>query len=113
MTPESLADSWSLALATLLLLETNQRWLNTNPACEPQLGRRGLYAALGGLADTGGREQDMLWILGLSDGTRSLLDIAEQSGAPFARLAEVADLLAGHGLLVPATRGGAPDRGGA
>ena len=102
VTPESLADSWTVALATLLLLERNQRWRNTNPTCEPQLGRRGLYATLGGRGDTGGREKDMLWILGLSDGTRTLLDIAEQSGAPFARLAEVADLLAEHGLLVPA-----------
>jgi aminopeptidase-like protein len=41
----------------------------------------------------------MLWVLNFSDGTHSLLDIAERSHVAFARLREAADLLAAKGLL--------------
>ncbi len=30
------------------VIENNRRYRNTNPYCEPQLGKRGLYRALGG-----------------------------------------------------------------
>ena len=57
--------------------------VNLSPKGEPQLGRRGLYAALGG--DKGGGESAMamLWVLNLADGRHSLLDIAERSGLAF------------------------------
>jgi aminopeptidase-like protein len=38
-------------------------------------------------------------VLNLSDGTHSLLDIAERSGLDFATVRAVAVELAGHGLL--------------
>jgi aminopeptidase-like protein len=41
----------------------------------------------------------MLWILNLSDGTHSLLDIAQRSGLPFNLIAETAATLRAHGLL--------------
>jgi aminopeptidase-like protein len=41
----------------------------------------------------------MLWVLNLSDGSHSLLDIAERAGLPFASIHRAADLLAAHGLL--------------
>jgi aminopeptidase-like protein len=41
----------------------------------------------------------MLWVLNLSDGSHSLLDIAEQSGRPFPLIRRAADLLLQHGLL--------------
>lgn len=97
--PEFLADSFAKYLAVLDVLEKNRAYLNTNPKCEPQLGKRGLYGALGGLKDTKEREMAMLWVLNLSDGAHTLLDIADRAGYPFALVSEVADLLQEHGLL--------------
>ena len=42
--------------------------VNTNPNCEPQLGRRGLYDAIGGRADREQAQLAMLWVLNQSDG---------------------------------------------
>jgi aminopeptidase-like protein len=43
----------------------------------------------------------MLWVLNLSDGEHSLLDIAERARTPFRLVAETAELLQANGLLVP------------
>ena len=44
-------------------------------------------------------ELAMLWVLNLSDGKHSLLDIAERSGCAFDTIKESADLLLQHQLL--------------
>ena len=62
------------------VLEGNRRYLNLNPKCEPQLGRRGLYRTIGGDDAGRSRELALLWVLNLSDGEHGLLDIAERSG---------------------------------
>ena len=41
-----------------------------------------------------------LWVLNLSDGKHSLLDIAERSGISFPSISEAADLLMPEGLLL-------------
>jgi len=41
----------------------------------------------------------LLWVLNQSDGTRTLLDIAETSGLSFAEIRCAADLLREKGLL--------------
>jgi aminopeptidase-like protein len=41
----------------------------------------------------------MLWILNLSDGMHSLLDIAERANLPFAVIRRTAQLLQDHELL--------------
>jgi aminopeptidase-like protein len=41
----------------------------------------------------------MLWVLNQSDGTTSLLDIAERSDLPFGHISWAADALLNHGLL--------------
>lgn len=97
--PEYLADSFSLFLSILNVLEHNRRYLNQNPQCEPQLGRRGLYQAIGGENDKKLRELALLWVLNLSDGSNALLDIAERSGIQFSHLREVTDILLSHSLL--------------
>src|SRR5262249_16479820 len=74
--PEALESSLTAYLSVFHVLEKNDRYLNLNPKCEPQLGKRGLYRAMGGLPDAGQRELAMLWVLNLSDGRHSLLDIA-------------------------------------
>ena len=47
----------------------------------------------------------MLWILNLSDGAHSLLDIAERANLPFPVVRRAAQLLQQHGLLAVSLRG--------
>lgn len=98
--PEALRESLELCLAAVDVLERNRVYVSTNPYCEPQLGRRGLYGAVGGYSPQE-YQLTMLWVLNLADGEHSLLEIAERAGAPFAMVADIADRLIEHGLLVP------------
>jgi aminopeptidase-like protein len=81
------------------VLERNRRYVNLSPYGEPQLGKRGLYGSLGGRSDTKQAQLAMLWMLNLSDGEHSLLDIADRSGLPFAVLTEAAEALSAVGLI--------------
>jgi aminopeptidase-like protein len=101
--PTYLADSLSKYLAVLDVLEGNGTYLNTNPKCEPQLGKRGLYQAIGGQANRKASQMAMLWVLNLADGKHTLLDIAERSSLPFSLIRHTADLLLDHGLLEEAS----------
>ncbi len=93
VTAYALGNSFARLLDILLLLEGNRTFLNRNPHCEPQLGKRGLYDSIGD------NELAMLWVLNLSDGRHSLLDIAERSGVSFAAVQGAAELLRRHCLL--------------
>jgi aminopeptidase-like protein len=97
--PVYLADSLSKCLSVLYVLENNETYLNRNPKCEPQLGKRGLYQMIGGGPDNRVRELAMLWVLNLSDGNFSLLDIADRSGLQFETIKDAADALVEHHLL--------------
>lgn len=97
--PEKLEESFDACLQILRLLERNGTFLNLNPKCEPQLGRRGLYGVLGGGSDAGARELAMLWVLNLSDGSHSLLNITERSNIPFDSICAAAEALQQKGLL--------------
>jgi aminopeptidase-like protein len=99
---ESLEDSLEVCWEALGLLEANRRYRNLNPRCEPQLGRRGLYGSIGGRSDAEERQMAMLWVLNLSDGAHSLLDVAERSNLEFWMVAEAARALRDGGLLRPA-----------
>lgn len=98
--PAKLAESLRVCAAIVDVLEHNRRYINLNPYCEPQLGRRNLYRSTGGEAipeEINAR----LWVLNLSDGQHSLLDIAERSGLRFPLVCEAADLLLQNHLLSP------------
>jgi len=97
--PPYLADSFAKVWSTLYVLENNRIYVNQNPKCEPQLGRRGLYRAIGGQAHAEVNELAMLWVLNLSDGQYSLVDIAERSGLGFDSIKKAADVLLEHDLL--------------
>ena len=105
---DALGDALAAYVEVLAILEENRRWLNTSPKGEPQLGKRGLYRAIGGLPDPGRHSFAMLWVLNLSDGESDLLAIAERSGLPFEVVAAAASRLAEAGLLVPAPAGPNP-----
>jgi aminopeptidase-like protein len=96
--PAKLAQSLRVCVAVMDVLENNRRYRNLNPYCEPQLGRRGLYRATGG-GGIGSEINARLWVLNLSDGNNSLLDIAEESGIGFAAVHDAAELLQESGLL--------------
>lgn len=99
--PQYLVDSLSKCLRAFYILENNRKYLNQNPRCEPQLGRRGLYRAVGGQLDQKALELALLWVLNLSDGDYNLLDIAIRSEIRFETVKTAADLLLEHGLLAP------------
>ncbi len=97
--PQSLEESFNHCVTLLTLLEKNKIYLNQNPHCEPQLGQRGLYRTIAGQAEGANREMAMLWVLNLSDGHHTLLDIAERSNLPFDVVYETVKVLLDHGLL--------------
>ncbi|MGZ9083208.1 MAG: DUF4910 domain-containing protein [Rhodoplanes sp.] len=99
--PEALASSLATFEQVFELLERNRTYLNLQPKCEPQLGKRGLYATIGGRSDTRTHQLALLWVLNLSDGTHTLLDIAERSRIDFTLIADAAETLAEHRLLAP------------
>jgi aminopeptidase-like protein len=99
ITADNLGLSYRLIAMTLDVLENDAVYLNTVPLCEPQLGKRGLYHAIGGDKDAAARNMAMLWVLNLSDGAHSLLDIAERADLPFSIVHSTAQLLQEHGLL--------------
>jgi aminopeptidase-like protein len=98
--PEHLASSYRMIVAALDVVENDWRPRSTSPKCEPQLGRRGLYSALGGDKDGPAKSMALLWILNLADGQHSLLDIAERAKLPFGVVAEAARLLRESGLVI-------------
>jgi aminopeptidase-like protein len=97
--PEYLSESFAMCLSILSVLDDNRRYVNLNPMCEPQLGKRGLYRMIGGPKDGGVQEVALLWTLNFSDGAHSLLDISERSGIKFDVVKKAADALLQHELL--------------
>jgi aminopeptidase-like protein len=95
---DRLGESYTVLRNIIDTLQKNVSYTNLEPYGEPQLGKRGLYRAIGG---TGlpGLQFAMLWLLSMSDGRHSLLDIAERSGVAFSDLHAAAKLLAEHRLL--------------
>ncbi len=96
--PASLAESLRACAAVMDVLENNRRYCNLSPYCEPQLGKRDLYRSTGGQA-VDDEISARLWVLNLSDGEHSMLDIAERSGLPFSAISDAGELLCQSGLL--------------
>ena len=99
--PEYLAESFETCRAVLRVLEHDVRYLNLNPKGEPQLGRRGLYGKTSADRDVAQRDLAVLWVLNLSDGRYTLLDIADRAGLPFHVVSGAANDLVEAGLLRP------------
>jgi aminopeptidase-like protein len=91
--PQFLTNSFYIVQSIIDLLENNRVYLNQNAYCEPQLGKRGLYKSIGA------SEFAILWVLNMSDGDHSLLDIADRSGLDFESIKEAAVTLQEKGLL--------------
>ena len=78
-----LARSCAFVRDLILLVDRSPRYRSLAREAEPQLGRRGLYGAIGGAVAErdSARELElaMLWVLSMGDGTATLLDVCERS----------------------------------
>ena len=99
VSPKCIEESLNVYLSIIYALENNKTYLNLSPKCEPQLGKRGLYAAIGGGTESREKQLAMLWVLNLSDGQHSLLDISEKSNLEISLLKNMVDILMKHNLL--------------
>jgi len=101
------AEALEEALVTIeeiiAAINQNRTYRSTNPKGEPRLGKYGLYRTLAGQSGAV-PEMAMLWVLNLSDGRNSLLDIAQRSGQSFAEIKMAADALHRAGLLEEASK---------
>jgi aminopeptidase-like protein len=95
---ERMTQSFQVCAEIVNVLQHNAIFRNLVPRGEPQLGRRGLYRAMGG-NNIPQLELAMLWVLNLSDGGHMLLDVADRAGMEFGVVRAAADLLLQHGLL--------------
>lgn len=93
ITADSLAGSLEAHEAILAVLQGDACYISTNPKGEPRLGKRGLYRQTAGQGGAVPDEIALLWVLNEADGTRSLLETANRSGLPFAKLRAAADAL--------------------
>jgi aminopeptidase-like protein len=101
---DALVNALAICLKTFFVLENERTPINTNPYCEPQLGKRGLYRAVAGQKEGASREMALLWVLNLADGHHSLLDIADRAQMPFESIHAAASALSDHGLLIESTQ---------
>ena len=95
---DAMSQSLAAAAGILRAADGNARYVNLNPKCEPRLGKRGLFRNTGG-THPGQFEHALLWVLNQSDGTKSLLDIAQRSRLSFDLVAQAAEALRAVDLL--------------
>ena len=98
--PEYLAESLQFLLSIVNELESEEKYINLSPKCEPQLGKRGLFKQVGGQSVQKDFQMALLWVLNLSDGEHSLKDIVERSGLPLSILKNAAEALCEVALLL-------------
>jgi aminopeptidase-like protein len=97
--PKYLSESLDLLLSIVNEIESEEKYLNLSPKCEPQLGKRGLFKQIGGQSVQKDFQMALLWVLNLSDGDHSLLDISERSGLEISILKMAAEALCEVDLL--------------
>lgn len=96
--PESLQDTLNKYMDIIYIIENNETYINQNPKCEPQLGKRGLYRKLV-TKNVSNIQKAIMWVLNFSDGENSLLDIAIKSNFKFKEIEHAAGLLIEVDLL--------------
>jgi aminopeptidase-like protein len=99
ITPAGLRGSFAVLQDCIDVIERERRYRVT-VLCEPQMGRRGLYSALGGRGVSAAVRTRMN-ILAYCDGEHSLLDIAELLDLPIGELRPFVDELLAHKLIAP------------
>lgn len=95
---DSLVGALRACQQIVTLLEANYIYRSTAPYGEPQLGRRGLYRAVGGPASAE-LQRAMLWVLNLADGSHDLVEVYRHSRVRLEILEKAVRLLSEAGLL--------------
>jgi len=95
---DSLAEAFAACCGLVEMLDDNVSLQSTSTYGEPQLGRRGVYRALGG-PPSSELQRAMLWVLCYADGNHDLIDVIERSALPHATVRQAASLLRDCGLL--------------
>lgn len=98
-----LEESLNISKTIFVLLDNNRSYINLSPYGEPQLTKHGLHRPIASEVDPTTFEHAMLWVLNLSDGQHSLLDIAERSRISFSIVRQAAERLQRRNLLKETT----------
>jgi aminopeptidase-like protein len=98
VTPSGLEGGFIALRRAIEIIEQNIK-LETRVLCEPQLGKRGLYPTLS-TKDSNEQVKSMMDIITYSDGSQTLLDIADQIGKAFWDLLPIVDSLIQNQVLV-------------
>lgn len=96
---KALRDSIAIYLRCILALELNRVFVSQISHCEPMLGRRGLYPALGAQKDRDKFLEWMMWIINQSDGTQDLAAIASKARCSILDLEPIARRLVQQEIL--------------
>jgi aminopeptidase-like protein len=98
---DAMQESIDLYFEVCRTLEMACTYRNKIMACEPHLGRRGLYPSIGAGQEgfTNVRPLPLLWVLNLSDGHHDLLDISQRCGIDMNTLHAAASQLLHHDLI--------------
>lgn len=105
---ESLRESLQIYTRVVDVLEVNVRYINRFPKCEPHLSKHHLYERIGGFNTAKELQLALLWVLNLSDGKYTLLDIAKKAALEFDLIRQAADKLRKSKLIDIPTVNGAP-----
>ena len=98
ITPVGLEGGFEAVKKVIEAIEINCKPMVT-VLCEPQLGRRGLYPTLSTTKPKGPYLQNMMDLIAYSDGTNSLIEIADIIGIPIWELVPIFNELLFQGLL--------------
>ena len=95
---DQLSDAITVVTDVVMAMDATRSYMNRAPFGEPQLGKRGIYDAVGGnsIPDF---QLAVLWVLNQSDGAHDLVSIADRSRLPMETISAAADLLLEHDLL--------------
>ncbi len=97
VTPEGLQGGYEAVRLSIEALEQNC-YPRVKVLCEPQLGKRGLYPTIS-TKDSADQVRLMMGFITYSDGTNSLLEIAEKCNVPIWNLYSIMDNLFKHDLI--------------
>jgi aminopeptidase-like protein len=76
---DAMVETISVFVKFAQAFELNKFYINTEPYCEPQLGKRGLYPEFGGMKNHEKELVRTMYLLNYADGQHDLITIAEKT----------------------------------